>query len=346
MNPNPLTVKTYPNAFFVPAGIVSYEDLVYDEDGALVEASATWRRMSGGWISNPPRTLPTLLRHQGDAMRLSGDHLFLGRFNESHYGHWLTEGVARLWVLLPGTDTTADNRYRVITSARMTSLKERLRPWIKPQSCQWHAALGAFGLKSDRFTVVQRAVRAAQITVPEPSMMNEESLYPEHLTVCREIGRHVTQGQSFPSPSSQAVYLSRVGLSRRGLRTYAGEEALEAELRRLGVRVVRPETLGLREQVVLFTIHSTFIGTWGSAFHTLLLRQADNAVACLYLIDKHWTDAELAVRTNFSLIDALMGNRVHWVRSLSPDPTGGLIGKLDEAATVKVLCPLVAGLGH
>lgn len=333
--------RTYPNAYFVPAGIVSYEDLVYDEAGALVETSATWRRMSGGWISNPPPSLPTVLRHQGDVRTVSGDHLFLGRFNEVHYGHWLTEGVARLWVLLPSTDEMPGDRRQVITSARVTSLKERVRPWLKPRSCHWRAGLRAFRLQADRFTVTSRPARVASITVPEPSMRIEESLHPAHLRVCREIGGHIVARRGCPAVSRQAVYLSRAGLTRHGLRSYAGEEELEVELQRLGVHVVRPESLSLRHQVALFTTHTTFIGTWGSAFHSLLLRQDNDAATCVYLVDQRTTDSQLGERTNFLLIDQLMGNHVHWIRTLSEGTRGDRLRAMDVEATLKAIRPLV-----
>src|SRR5262249_27037362 len=132
----------------------------------------------------------------------------------------------------------------------------------------------------------RKPTRVSELLLPECSMINEVAIHPEHLMTTRKIGDKIVSGRTFAPGEAQPVYLSRSGLKGGGTNMLIGEEKLEKGLDTQGVRIVRPETMMLAEQIELFSTHNTFIGLPGSAFQTLLLRQThlpSAPVRCIYL---------------------------------------------------------------
>jgi hypothetical protein len=175
-----------------------------------------------------------------------------------HYGHFLTESVARLWPVLPGAEL--EGRPVVFTTPREQLF---VRDWLR-----------AFGVRT--VDLPERGlVRFTRMYVPQPALRHGAWIAPE----IREIHLHARRGLDLPpSPPRDVLWLSRSKLERDHV---AYDEVLLEWLLGTHVSIVNPETMTLAAQVAAFEGARAVAGVVGSAFHTLLL--AAKPPDCLYL---------------------------------------------------------------
>jgi capsular polysaccharide biosynthesis protein len=268
------------DAVFCPRGTVSSYEVVYDANDDLVVESAVRRGTPGRLkdVTEAPARLPDSLRVR--AHTRDHDLLFLGYFDHPHFGHWLTEGLARFWYLLD-QDAAIPIAKSTVGAMTLIGYVRRLRSHYRNRRMHWHVALRAFDLTAKRFRSIAAPVRVKRMLVPSPSLSYLSYIHPRHLEVTRRVGRHVLQGD-LPTRDAAPVYYSRTQL-RQSTHTYFGEEPIEDYCRRQGARIVYPEQLTLREQITIVEQHDVFIGLVGSAFHSLLFRNNPHPVKCYYL---------------------------------------------------------------
>ena len=263
-----LRYKIVEDGYFLPRGLVADFDLVYDAHGRLIRESILRRR--GGRLRVIPSRAPSLLPPQfvrGRTRTVTENLVFLGPYDFRHYGHWITEGLARFWYLLRhrGEDVEAAVAPGTIPPGRHRSPTGSSRTW--------HVAFDAFRLARRRLS---GATRAKRIIVPDCSMQNRGYIHSEHLDTTRKIARHVL-GDEHVAACEVPVSLSRTKLASapktgRAPKRFDGELEVEQYYAARGCRVVHPESLSLRDRVRLFNAHDVFIGIQGSAFHTGLFR--------------------------------------------------------------------------
>ncbi|MEA2828795.1 MAG: hypothetical protein QOG43_3234 [Actinomycetota bacterium] len=305
----PLTCRVEPDALFVPlpqgCSAFTHHGL-YDAAGALIPESCVYR----GVDSSQRMTVDQGGRLPVGADVDSSDEavIYLG-FLVDHYGHFLTECLARVWYAL---DERPDLRL-LAHGAAATTYARRL--------------FAALDIRPDRFVVPDRATRFRQVHIPQPTFVERFMLHERHLAVTRRAARRILEGETL-QPSAQPVYLSRARLGVHPRKLY-GEVSLIRHLRRAGVLIVDPQDLDLEQQVRLFNEHEVIIGPIGSAHHTTALALAPRHH--VYLCN--WASE------NFVLFDLLTGNRAHYlqltppVRSLQRKPNH----LLDVALTLSVL---------
>lgn len=317
---DPLPIFSVPNATFVPGGKISDfgADLVYTSEGGYFGPCGKYRGPELSETIYPaPQTLP---EDQLPSESLEGTFLFLGAFYDSHYGHLLTEGVARFWALRLLTDS----RIRILGPdlPHVRSWAESTKPTDKRawrrmfgnspprRDPAWQQLLAAAGVTPDRVILADHPVRVSELLVPECSMFNRHSTHQLHLETTRCLARKLVpdaargdSGRSLPP-----VYLSRTRLTGED-KLVDGENAVEEYAESIGLHIVHPQNLSLTEQIELVNKYDMFIGVMGSAFHNLLFRYKQNPAHLLYLC----LDIEEA-RSNYRQIDSVMGN----VSSLCP----------------------------
>jgi len=294
-----LTTDLIENGVFVARGIISDHDVVYDQNGTLVADSCVRRGVEKeNNFSGAPERLPKnltpnhILKHEA---------LFLGPYDMTHYGHWLTEGVARLWFLRQEKNV----RRPILTgTTRPQSLSRRLYDMARRRTPNWMLGLSALGVEFNRFTFCAKPVRIASIIVPSCSIYLRHGIHAAHLDVTRAIGKALCKAPITPR-SSLPVYLSRAKQTNQ-ISTYQGHDEVDAFCHDEGFRVVYPETMSLSEQIALFNQHDTFIGFFGSAFHTLLMRWADEPTTNILL-------GPADPNPTYFHIDRLMGNATHHI---------------------------------
>jgi hypothetical protein len=134
--------------------------------------------------------------------------------------------------------------------------------------------------------------------------------------------------ESSIEPPDRPVYLSRSGLSA-DLRKPRREEELERRLEAEGYRIVRPETLGLLEQMAIFNSDHPVVGLSGSAMHTVLFRKRPEGARVATLFpDK--------IAPRFVMVDTIKGSRALYAKCLHGDP----VANYGDDRTFSIDCDL------
>lgn len=201
-----------------------------------------------------------------------------------HYGHFLTEFVARLWPLLPDGSLTG-------LPVVFTGFKDW--PFVR----EW---LGAFGVEVMELPE-RGAVKFKHMYVPQSALQLDAWISPE----IRNIHQHARNGLKLQvTPTTDVLWLSRLGLPRDRV---PYDEALFEWLLKDSIRTIRPETMPLGEQVAAFEASRAVVGVTGSAFHTAMMVQ--KPVPLIYLC----TDL---VHALFVAQDFLLGHTALFVHAL------------------------------
>jgi capsular polysaccharide biosynthesis protein len=237
-----------------PAGRAHvFDGGVYDSEGTVVPKAI---HLGGGRRHLPrpdPPPVPTL--------RLDGTWLWGGVLHP-HFGHFLTESLGRLWAW-PRVRMPLQGVLWLLPGGFPPHKAEQYAATVdKSYIAQTLEMLGIQGVKQ---LVLTEPVQIHRLLVPAQLMMNANdgdiSGHP--------IFRRFVQGlrQAVPPPesgTSKCVYVSRAGLDSG---RFVLEDELEAILGAAGWTVVRPETLGMREQIAAYVAADTIIFAEGSALH-------------------------------------------------------------------------------
>lgn len=325
---NQLQYDVVKDGIFLPSGLVSAHDIVYDAEYRLVDTSCLKRGKDNVInVTEAPEYLPAKARRRLERQVAPREHeklLFLGTFAEKHYGHLLTEGISRYWFRMEYPEYEA----RIPTPINPFGFRWQAQCSLKPQYCHWKAFLNVFTIGPEDIRLSHSPLRASEIVVPHPSMINRGRIFPAHLAVTKRVAQQFLHPSEI-SRRTSPLYLSRSRFTRKGKKQYLGEIALEEHCRKHGCRVVYPERLSLREQIVLFNSHDTFIGLNGSAFHTIMFRVVDRKATNIYLLDR-------AENSNFEIIDKLMDTSAHYI-PCAVDAVGERVWKVDYDKAVEGL---------
>lgn len=217
-----------PASYGVMDGVVSLpHNLVHAEDGDRV------------------------LTYDGEVTALDGTYLFLGQAH-IHFGHFLLEGLSRLWALnllpAPLRDTI-----------RVLVYEPHLRPFAT-------ALLERLGIGPERIVHANSALQVEHLIVPETAMRTHHWIRPQMLSVWdRMAGEAET-----PANSPTHVFLSRPPGSNRDVENLAEIESLFAEH---GYAVVYPGRLSIAEQITLMRGASHVAGLVGSQTYLCMFQK-------------------------------------------------------------------------
>lgn len=227
---------------------------------------------------------------------------------QSHFGHFLTESVARLWPLLPGGPL--EGRRIVCTQP---SWKGYEREWAE-----------AFGVRT--VTAPNDGIgRFTRMIVPEPAWLLNAWIAPE----IRDIHLHARRNMEVPTlPRQGVLWLSRSALP---LKERAYDELLLEWLLRGHITVTHPESSTLVEQIAAIEASDGVAGLVGSAFHTLIA--AREPPRCLLLCRNrelwHYVGQDRLLNTNGSFVHAVVPTEM--LRRRRSGSHGGLRVLIPEA---------------
>ncbi|WP_407528138.1 glycosyltransferase family 61 protein [Methylobacterium oryzisoli] len=235
-------------------------------------------------IDGPEETAPDGLPHEAAS---DATHLFVDPI-APHYGHFVTDTLARLWPLA----TWEGPRPKLLS----------LAPWPAAGGEAAAAILGRLGLTPADLVVADRPLRIPHLVVPDPAFRERSLVHRAFGELCRAIGQGLWREDEVDAVA-RPVYLSKSRLAA-GISRIANEEAIVAELDRLGVEIVFPETLPFGEQVRLFSTRRVVMGSTGSAFHTAAFAAPGRRILGL-----NWMRR---VHANFALLDGIGGHSARY----------------------------------
>lgn len=289
---------------FVPSGMVSNLDVVYDSEYGVVTESCVLRGNNKSEIfSSPPEFLADKIIQKIE--KVDRRLLFMGQFMWGHYGHLVTEGISRYWYLMQNPE----KKWCIPTSENPFGIKEVIKCYLKPGVSHRKKFMQVFGIGHADILVVDKPVQATEIIVPHPSMYNRYEIYPSHLAVTRKLGREIVRSSTIRH-DTRPVYLSRTKLNRK-TRAHTGEDRVESYCKEQGYKIVYPEQLSLKEQIILFNSHDIFVGCLGSAFHTIMFRFVDRKATNIYM-------ATEGANSNYDMVDNLMGSTSRYIACIFP----------------------------
>lgn len=185
----------------------------------------------------------TLLEANGPTMLLGSVH--------SHFGHFLLEGLSRVWGAYELAHFSPDMKFQV----------------YEPELPAFaYEILGMAGVPREQIVRSPSAVRISELYIPDTSSRTHTWLSPLHKRVWDKIGNCV-----LPRSNHDKVFLSRAGTPDRPL---LNTEAVEDLFRSEGFLVVRPETLSISEQISLVRSAKVLAGCVGSQMYLSAFRPA------------------------------------------------------------------------
>jgi hypothetical protein len=212
-----------------------------------------------------------------------------------HFGHFLLEGLARLWAAEGWTG-------RVMAHIAHPEGKTDMHP------NNWRL-LELLGLPRSRFIEPAGPVRLREVICPEPAFELQWAASAAFAAPLQRLGARFAP----KVVSEQPLYLSRSRLPAPH-RRIAGEAALEARLAARGYRVLHPQEMAIEEQIAAVNGHARIVATNGSAAHMVVFARQRPQLTIL-------TQERLS--QDFFLCSHLAGAPTEMVCCLVPEEDGG-----------------------
>ena len=252
-NSEELRQKLYPMRLESPALLVrEYDAVVAYPHGVLVRGNYILPDTFRLWMSNPQRHrfLPNYGQHfaslpqaEGPVRVLEGQYFHLSLEYPVHFGHFMTDGVARLWAW-----PAAKKR-----NPALKLLVGALLPY------QWQVLQG-FGIQSDDVVVETRPVEVESLVSAMPAFCVKSYVHERLRSTYRRLQRGV---ESVDSPGGELIFLTRTpGLWRECVNAAEVEDYFVAR----GFALHRPELYSIPKQAALFRDARVVAGYIGSQF--------------------------------------------------------------------------------
>jgi hypothetical protein len=180
----------------------------------------------------------------GEAEYLPGTYYFIGSAH-IHFGHFLLEGLSRLWALdlLP------------------VAVRDRLRFIVYEPTLKAFAEilLDRFGIDPDRIVTLQAPTRVERLIAPDIGYRTHHWVRPDMTGVWDR----VAGAMHVPSPHRKLFLARKPGFRR----TVVNAEAIEALFAENGYRVIFPETMSIHTQIEMVKAADSLAGFVGSQMY-------------------------------------------------------------------------------
>ncbi|EKO3656204.1 glycosyltransferase family 61 protein [Vibrio metschnikovii] len=230
-----------------------------------------------------------------NSQRLSGLSLYAGILH-NHYGHFLTESLARLWPI---------KQNEQIDHIVYLNSTEHVPNFV-------YQFFELIGLKDKLRIIDSESLIVEKLIVAKPALEYPNGFHSDYLVLREEL----LANNDFPSNTdTRPLFVSRANLCPGYERMIIGERQIEQRLSASGAVVIHPETLSIEEQIRYFNAHQTIIGYAGSAMHNLLYTQG-NKNLLMYTGRK--------VPNIYKKIDKALNNRATYVNINHMPPPNAL----------------------
>lgn len=280
-NATVLPVRKFdPNGWFGRGGVIA-------EDGTAVESCAVSTTKVGYEFENP--------QYRDEKVVYCG-------YLIHHWGHFLMEGVARLWYFLE-QDPTVD-RY-------VFSLDENEQREIRGNYLEFLKLLGIW----DKLDLITTPTRFREVIVPEQSFRPGKYWSPKFLDIFETIAGNVKVDPSWEK--CDRMFFSRSQL-KKGNALEFGFDTFDSFFEKNGYKVVFPEKLSLSQMIYMIRGAQAVSSISGSSLHNMLFARPGQTLEILErcVFNNDWqVYVNLMCRLNVIYIDANI--------SLYPVPMGG-----------------------
>ncbi|WP_454811536.1 glycosyltransferase family 61 protein [Labrys neptuniae] len=181
--------------------------------------------------------------------------IFGGRIN-LYYGHFLFETLPRLWSV---AQHGLGGR-KVLVQAQWP-----MDQWINHHFVQ--VFLSALGIQRSDIIQCTRPEIYHDVEIALPCLRQNAWVYPQATQeLFTRIGSNIL-GDAPRNANSTPVYISKTKLTHK-ISGIVNEIEIENILKEKGVDIVYPETMSIKDQLLLFRDREVILGTVGSAFHS------------------------------------------------------------------------------
>ena len=227
---------------------------------------------------------------------MPGTYFHLDSEFRGHFGHALTEQIARLWAWPEAKRRHPDLKALMLTNRKRTTV------------AGWeHRLYQAAGVAPDDLVLADRPVRVERLLAGTPMFTQPEYIHADITEVYRRIG------DDLAAEAPDKAYPERIFCSRRNdKRSCHNTPDVEAFFGERGFEIVYPEDHPLPEQVQMFRKATELAGFGGSAMFTMAFVPEPKRV---FLVSSENYRAQ-----NEALIAAVLGHQLNvaWCR---PDKT-------------------------
>lgn len=249
---NNLTLEQFPDATFVIDDEHSAYGVV-DKNNNYIPASGFYRYNKTPNIPKAPHTCKNYV--DDDVIYCCGGSFF-------HFGHFLTEGMARIW---PHNMQKYKNMKYVFHAE-----KNKIPSWAR-------ALLNLAGIRDEQILLINKTTRFRNLYVPQQSHVISNYASHQFAETFASIASNITPAKF------DKIYVSRTAMGDK--RTF-GEEKIQNIFAANGFKVICPEKLPVAEQIALMRGCKVLAGCAGTALHLAAFMPTGGTVIqlkrCLY----------------------------------------------------------------
>lgn len=278
-------IEIIKDVFCIPPGRATPNEWgIYRRDGTLVESTGFHRDDNGrkALAFQNRKTTHDLSRTE----EAPDDIYFYAGKLHAHYGHFLLSTLSRFWPF--ATNERPNMKILVHEDVDLTS-------WFAIPHFAF--CLHNLGIDKGDFYNCSSVTHVKCLFAPAPSFVEEHEAYSIFSMLCHKIARHALANECL-SPIHQPIYLSKSELPN-GVWRFENEIVMDRRLSEYGVKIVYPETLSLKDQIVLFVRHPVIIGSMSSGLHSAIFSWKSPKIICL----SHGDHA----LTNYTMLDDING---------------------------------------
>ena len=262
-----LEISEFPNCTVFPleqstSGLssLSYGG-IQSEDGNFISQSLT-KRVSPKYTEIKFTDWFTTTTNNEVAIEdnLEKEAVFLGAIPK-HYGHFITEGMSRLWYLL---DREIDDKELIYISEEGDDFFFEL--------------FEIFGIASKNLKRINEPTRFSRIIIPEPSIR----LHDYYHDLFNQTIQRVVDSVAKTKVSN--IYISK---KQRFNGRAIGERVIENIFRHNGFEILYPEQVPLKDFISILNSAKTVVSSSGTSAHNALFMRENSKLICLNRSDHH-----------------------------------------------------------
>lgn len=288
----------------------------YDEPLAVTEEPALWRGKNATILPLRRQAEDNLLFGRGGVVDEKGAYVTLsaieGRvqfaypvetaeyrdekvvycgYLVDHWGHFLIEGVTRLWYFLEN-DQSVDKYVFFLDEGEQREIKANYREFLE--------LLGIW----DQLEIINKPTTYREVIVPELGLYCRTRFTPKLLNVYDEVAKNVVPAPNWERP--EKIYYSRSQF-KKGMPFESGYDAMDDFFQRNGYTILYPEKVPLSRMIDYIRHADVVASLAGSLPHNMLFAnkgQKLEIVERLVISDDNQTDVNRMMGFQVTYIDA------------------------------------------